>query len=58
MIYSMAAGISIEESDEGGFLVASRPLRMVRLNPPLLALARRMEHGGRGQGAAATRRQG
>lgn len=46
MIYSMAAGISIEESAEGGFLVASRPLRMVRLNPPLLALARRMEQGG------------
>ncbi len=46
MIYRLAEGISIEESPEGGFLAASRPLRMVRLNAPLLALARRMAQDG------------
>ncbi len=43
MIYRLAAGIKIEESSEGGTLVASRPLRMVRLNPSLLKLVRCME---------------
>ena len=43
MIYRLAEGISIEESSDGGSLVASRPLRMVRLNPSLLLLALRME---------------
>ncbi len=46
MIYRLAEGIDIQEAPEGGFLVASRPLRMVRLNAPLLTLARRMEQGG------------
>jgi mycofactocin system glycosyltransferase len=43
VIYRLAEGISIEESSDGGSLVASRPLRMVRLNPSLLLLALRME---------------
>lgn len=46
MIYWLADGISIEDSDQGSFLVASRPLRMVRLNPALLNLVQRMEDGG------------
>lgn len=46
MIYTLAAGISVKESPEGGFLEASRPLRMVRMNPPMLALVRRMEREG------------
>jgi len=42
MIYRIRSGVSIRENDQGGFLVASRPLRTVRLNAPLLALVRRM----------------
>jgi mycofactocin system glycosyltransferase len=42
MIYRIRAGVSIRENDQGGFLLASRPLRTVRLNPSLLALVRRM----------------
>lgn len=42
MIYRLAEGISIEETADGGALVASRPLRLVRLNPSLLKLVRRM----------------
>ena len=52
MIYWLAEGISIEESATGSFLVASRPLRMVRLNPALLALVKRMEDGVKPQSAA------
>lgn len=43
MIYRLATGIRIEETDEGGSLVAARPLRVARLNPSLLALVRRMQ---------------
>ncbi len=46
MIYRLAEGIDIQASPEGGFLVASRPLRMVRLNAPLLSLVRRMTTDG------------
>lgn len=42
MNYRLAKGISIEEGQEGGFLYATRPLRLVRLNRPLLQLARRL----------------
>lgn len=42
MNYRLAAGISLEEGQEGGFLYATRPLRLVRLNRPLLQLARRL----------------
>ncbi len=43
MHYRLAAGIDIVDQDRGGFLLASRPLRMVRLNPPLLRLVRRLQ---------------
>ena len=43
MNYRLAAGIGIEERDGDGFLVANRPLRLVRLNRPLLQLARRLQ---------------
>lgn len=43
MNYRLAAGISIEQGQDGGFLYATRPLRLVRLNRPLLQLARRLE---------------
>lgn len=46
MIYWLADGITIEDSQQGSFLVCSRPLRMVRLNKPLLNLIERMEDGG------------
>lgn len=42
MTYRLAAGIKIEDSARGSFLVSARPLRMVRLNPALLAIAQRM----------------
>ena len=43
MTYRLAQGITVEESSAGGTLVASRPLRVVRLNPALLKLVRRMQ---------------
>jgi mycofactocin system glycosyltransferase len=43
MKYRLADGIKIQASAEAGFLVAGRPLRMVRLNQALLNLALRME---------------
>lgn len=43
MTYRLAKGITVEESCAGGSLVASRPLRVVRLNPALLKLVRRMQ---------------
>jgi mycofactocin system glycosyltransferase len=43
MNYRLAAGISIEEQGDGGLLVATRPLRLVQLNRPLLRLARRLQ---------------
>jgi len=45
-MYWLAEGIRIEDSAQGSFLVASRPLRMVRLNPALVKLLQRMEDGG------------
>lgn len=45
MIYWLAKGIRIEDSAQGSFLVASRPLRVVRLNSALLSLLQRMEEG-------------
>ncbi len=42
MTYLLAPDIRIEESAEGTFLVAPRPLRLLRMNGPLLALVRRM----------------
>jgi mycofactocin system glycosyltransferase len=42
MIYRIREGVSIRENEQGGFLLSSRPLRTVRLNPSLLALVRRM----------------
>lgn len=55
MIYWLAEGISIEESAQGSFLVASRPLRMVRLNPALAKLVQRMEEGVKPATAAETK---
>jgi len=46
MIYRLADGIRIEEDEQGSFLVADRPLRMVRLNKPLLRLVRGMADDG------------
>ena len=46
MIYWLADGISIEDSAVGSFLVSTRPLRMVRLNPALMKLVTRMEEVG------------
>ena len=43
MIYRLADGISVKATPEGGVLLSSRPLRMLRLNQSLLALARRLE---------------
>lgn len=43
MIYRLVPGISIEEQGDGGYLVATRPLRLVQLNKPLLRLARRLQ---------------
>lgn len=43
MIYRLVPGISIEEQGDGGYLVATRPLRLVQLNRPLLRLARRLQ---------------
>lgn len=43
MNYRLVPGISIEEREDGGFLVATRPLRLVRLNRSLLQLARRLQ---------------
>lgn len=45
MTYWLAEGISLTESENGSFLVGSQPLRMVRLNKPLLNLIQRMEEG-------------
>ena len=42
MTYRLATGILIEDTVRGSFLVSARPLRMVRLNPALRALAQRM----------------
>ncbi len=42
MSYRLAPGIRLQESPAGAFLVAPRPLRMVRLNGALLALVRRL----------------
>ncbi|MDP2400779.1 MAG: mycofactocin system glycosyltransferase, partial [Actinomycetota bacterium] len=43
MNYRLAPGITIAEQGDGGLLVASRPLRLVQLNKPLLRLARRLQ---------------
>jgi len=40
--FRLASGVRIESTRDGDFLLAERPLRLVRLNAPLLALARRM----------------
>lgn len=45
MEYWLADGIKVDKSSEASFLVASRPLRMVRLNNALLNLVLRMEEG-------------
>jgi mycofactocin glycosyltransferase len=45
MTYALAPHISIRESAQGIFLVAPRPLRMVRLNGALLVLVRQIEEG-------------
>ena len=46
MIYRLAAGISIEASPQGNYLLSLRPLRMVRLNPTLAKLVQRMADEG------------
>lgn len=46
MIYWLADGIRVEDTEQGSFLVSARPLRMVRLNPALLKLVTRMEDVG------------
>jgi mycofactocin system glycosyltransferase len=43
LIYRLADGIRVKATPEGGVLLAYRPLRMLRLNPSLLALVQRME---------------
>jgi len=45
MKYWLADGIKIEESIDASHLVAARPLRMVRLNKPLLKLMKSMREG-------------
>lgn len=45
MTYRLAADIRIQESAEGIFLVAPRPLRMLRMNDALFALVRQMADG-------------
>lgn len=45
MIYLLAEGVTIEESESGAFLVSLRPLRMVRLNGALLKLMRQLAAG-------------
>lgn len=42
MTYRLAEGIRIDTGAQGSFLVADRPLRLVRLNPALLRLVRGM----------------
>jgi mycofactocin glycosyltransferase len=42
LIYRLAEGIRLETAAQGNFLVSSRPLRMVKLNPSLLQLVQRM----------------
>ena len=44
MNYRLAPGIDIAEQGDGGLLVATRPLRLVQLNKPLLRLVRRLQH--------------
>ena len=56
MNYRLAPGISIEEQTDGGMLVAARPLRLVRLNPPLLRLIRRLQAGSVTPASAAERK--
>jgi mycofactocin glycosyltransferase len=56
VIYRLADGIRIEDGTQGSFLVADRPLRMVRLNKPLLRLVTSMaEDGFAPQSAAETK---
>jgi len=43
VIYRLAKGITIEETIDGGSLIAARPLCVMRLNQSLLKLVRRME---------------
>jgi mycofactocin system glycosyltransferase len=43
--YQLADSVSILQKPEGNYLVASRPLRMVRLNNGLLTLAQQMQSG-------------
>jgi mycofactocin system glycosyltransferase len=43
MSYRLAEGIQIVEQGSAGFLFATRPLRLLRLNPPLLRLTRRLK---------------
>lgn len=42
MIYQLAEGVTIEESESGAFLVSLRPLRLVRLNGALLKLMKQL----------------
>ncbi|MBN2791921.1 MAG: mycofactocin biosynthesis glycosyltransferase MftF [Desulfuromonadales bacterium] len=42
MIYRLSEGIRIESAAQGDFLISSRPLRLVKLNPALLCLVQRM----------------
>lgn len=45
MRYHLAPDVSLETTGPGDFLVAGRPLRLVKLNPSLLRLVRRMQSG-------------
>jgi mycofactocin glycosyltransferase len=45
MRYLLAPEVRLQESAEGIFLVAARPLRMVRINGALLCLVRQMAQG-------------
>jgi len=56
MNYRLAPGIRIEAQEQGGVLIAARPLRLVRLNRPLLQLARRLEQGAVEPASAAERK--
>ncbi|MHB8708644.1 MAG: mycofactocin biosynthesis glycosyltransferase MftF [Desulfuromonadales bacterium] len=44
MIYRLADNIRVQDADGGGVLLASRPLRLARLNSSLLALVRRVHN--------------
>lgn len=56
MKYQLAPEVRLQESATGNFLVAARPLRMVRINGALLALVRQLAKGALTPGSAGAER--